>query len=285
MIFHDFVVLHNVGVFSMTEFVRILKELIKERGITQKKFLLDMGLNINAIGDWAKHGNIPKGDTLQRIANYFGVSVDYLLGKSNVMIDDSVLDIVNTIDQDILESCDGDLNIAIDRQNERDHANSRLEAAHIIQKELLHELHNSKLESNISAVFSDHIRMIPVFESVSAGFGALAENTITGYQPVRIVSDTEAEETICIRVTGDSMYPKIEDGDIIQVRKQESVDSGDIAVVLLDGDEGLVKRVLYGRNWIELHSINPMYPVQRYEGIDVQRIRVVGLVRSVIHIF
>lgn len=144
---------------------------------------------------------------------------------------------------------------------------------------------DAKPESNISAVFSDHIRMIPVFESVSAGFGALAENTITGYQPVRIVSDTEAEETICIRVTGDSMYPKIEDGDIIQVRKQESVDSGDIAVVLLDGDEGLVKRVLYGHNWIELHSINPMYPVQRYEGINVQRIRVVGLVRSVIHIF
>lgn len=66
----------------MSTFTENLKKLIKERGITQKKFLLDLGLNINAIGDWTKYGNTPKGDTLQKIANYFSVSVDYLLGKS-----------------------------------------------------------------------------------------------------------------------------------------------------------------------------------------------------------
>lgn len=136
--------------------------------------------------------------------------------------------------------------------------------------------------SNISAVFDDHIRMVPVFESVSAGFGALAENSVVDYIPLRIVSDYEAAETICIRVKGDSMYPKIENGDIIQVHKQESVDSGDIAVVLLDGEEGLVKKVIYGPTWIELHSINPMYPVQRFENADVLRLKVVGNVKRVI---
>lgn len=147
------------------------------------------------------------------------------------------------------------------------------------------ETADDTLTSNIAAVYDDHIRMIPVYESVSAGFGALADNTVTDFQPVRIVSDSEAAETICIRVTGDSMFPKIEDGDIIQVRKQDSVDSGDIAVVLLDGEEGLVKRVVYGETWIELHSINPMYQVQRFEGAEVQRLRVVGLVRGVFHAF
>lgn len=135
--------------------------------------------------------------------------------------------------------------------------------------------------SNISAVYEDHIRMVPVFESVSAGFGALAENSVVDFIPLRIVSDYEAAETICIRVDGDSMFPKIENGDIIQVHKQESVDSGDIAVVLLDGDEGLVKKVVYGSDWIELHSINPMYPVQRFEKADVLRLRVVGKVKGV----
>ncbi len=135
--------------------------------------------------------------------------------------------------------------------------------------------------SNISAVFDDHIRMVPVFESVSAGFGALAENSVVDFIPLRIVSDYEASETICIRVQGDSMYPKIEDGDLIQVHKQDSVDSGDIAVVLLDGEEGLVKKVIYGPTWIELHSINPMYPVQRFEDADVLRLRVVGKVKGV----
>lgn len=136
--------------------------------------------------------------------------------------------------------------------------------------------------SNISAVFSDHIRMVPVFESVSAGFGALAENSVVDFIPLRIVSDYEASETICIRVQGDSMYPKIENGDLIQVHKQDSVDSGDIAVVLLDGEEGLVKKVIYGPTWIELHSINPEYQVRRFDDADVLRLKVVGKVKRVI---
>lgn len=119
----------------MSTFTDNLKKLIKERGITQKKFLLDLGLNINAIGDWTKYGNTPKGDTLQKIANYFSVSVDYLLGKSENAIDDSVLDRVNSIEPDILEACDGNLNTAEKWQEERDDLTSRLEAAHEIYKQ------------------------------------------------------------------------------------------------------------------------------------------------------
>ena len=140
-------------------------------------------------------------------------------------------------------------------------------------------------QPNVSAVFDDHIRMVPVFESVSAGFGSYADDSIIGYAPFRIVSASEAAETIAIRVAGDSMYPKIEDGDLIQVHKQESVDSGSIAVMLLDGEEGLVKKVIYGPDWIELHSINPLYPVRRFEGEEVLRLRVVGLVKGVFHEF
>jgi repressor LexA len=78
------------------------------------------------------------------------------------------------------------------------------------------------------------------------------------------------------------MYPKIEDGDIIQVHKQDSVDSGSLAVVLVDGEEALVKKVVYGETWIELHSINPMYKTVRFNGADVLRVRVLGLVRKII---
>ena len=135
-------------------------------------------------------------------------------------------------------------------------------------------------KTNISAVYKKNIRMVPVFESVSAGFGAYADDQILDYCPFIINSEKEAAETIAIRVSGDSMSPKIEDGDIIRVHKQESVDSGSIAVVLLDGEEGLVKKVVYGDDWIELHSINPYYPVRRFEGEEVLRLRVVGLVKG-----
>lgn len=137
-------------------------------------------------------------------------------------------------------------------------------------------------ESNISAVFTDGIRMIPLFNSVSAGFGATAQDEIIDYIPLRIVSDYEAKETMCIRVKGDSMSPKIDNGDIIQVQKRSSIDSGSIAVVLLDGEEGLVKKVEYGKDWIELHSFNPYYPVRRFEGPEVLRLEVVGLVKKII---
>ena len=66
------------------------------------------------------------------------------------------------------------------------------------------------------------------------------------------------------------------------MHKQDSVDSGAIAVVLLDKSDGYVKKIVYGEDWIELHSINPMYPVQRFEGKDAYRIEVVGLVKKII---
>lgn len=139
------------------------------------------------------------------------------------------------------------------------------------------------MKSNISYVIDNNmIHPIPVFESVSAGFGAYASSDIVDYIPVVIKNPYDVDDTIAIKVTGDSMYPKIEDGDIIVVRRQTSVDSGDIAVVLLDGDEGLVKKVVYGSTWIELHSINPEYKTKRFDDAEVQRLRVVGKVMQVI---
>lgn len=127
------------------------------------------------------------------------------------------------------------------------------------------------------------IHLAPLFETVSAGFGAFAENQAVDYIPVYVSKKSEAAETICIRVSGDSMYPVIDDGDIIQVRKQDNVISGSVAVVLVDGDEGFVKNVYYEEDkWVELRSINPMYPVMRYEGRDMEKVRVVGFVTKVI---
>lgn len=141
---------------------------------------------------------------------------------------------------------------------------------------------NDKPDSNITVLPNKKIRMVPLYESVSAGFGVLANDMIVDYIPLFISSDIEASETLCIKVQGNSMYPKIEDGDIVQVQKVASVDSGKIAVVLIDDDDGLVKRVVYGDDWIELQSINPEYPPKRFEGADVQRIRVMGLVKKII---
>ncbi len=141
---------------------------------------------------------------------------------------------------------------------------------------------STKIEGNAIFLDKNRIFLVPLYESVSAGFGAHADDSIVDYLPCYLSGQAEAENTLCIKVKGDSMYPKIEDGDTIQVHKQNCVDSGSLAVVLLDGEEGLVKKVVYGDNWIELHSINPMYPVQRFEGEDAERIQILGLVKRII---
>lgn len=138
----------------------------------------------------------------------------------------------------------------------------------------------------LSAVPQSGLRLIPLYESVSAGFGVIPQSIPVGTVPVNIHSQSEANDTICVRVQGDSMAPKIEDGDIIVVRKQTSIDSGRIGVFPVDGEDTVVKRIVYryGESWVELHSLNVAYPVRRFEGHDALKVRVLGVVKQVIKI-
>ena len=134
---------------------------------------------------------------------------------------------------------------------------------------------------NLNPLPKENIYMRPLFNSVAAGFGAVAENTIVSYIPTYIKNPIEQEQYIWISVQGDSMSPLIDDGCDILIKKQESVDSGQIGVVLIDDEDAVVKKINYGKNWIELVSINPYYPPRRFEGADIQRVRVLGLVKKV----
>lgn len=133
---------------------------------------------------------------------------------------------------------------------------------------------------NVEIADVNGIYSVPVFDSVSAGFGAYADSCAVDYRPTYISNPSDFENYLWINVKGNSMYPKIEDGDRILVHRQDSVDSGSVAVVMID-DEAVVKKVKYGKNWVELHSFNPDYPVRRFEDEDLLRLRVVGLVKEV----
>lgn len=116
----------------------------------------------------------------------------------------------------------------------------------------------------------------PLFASVSAGFGTTREEAI-GTFPCVVRSEEEAENTLCVIVSGNSMYPEINNGDIIQVRRQPSVDYGDIAVVRVDG-EYFVKKVEYGPEYIRLVSINEDYEPIILKGAELLSCSVVGKV-------
>lgn len=118
--------------------------------------------------------------------------------------------------------------------------------------------------------------MIPVLGRVSAGTGVTAEEDVIGYEPADAKYGNG--EYFYLQVKGDSMSPKIDDGDMVLVHRQTSVDSGTIGVFSVDGDDGFVKKVEYDTEYIHLISLNPYYPPLVFEGPDVLRVYVLGKV-------
>lgn len=63
-------------------FIERTTELREERNLTEKQVLLDCGLNKNSFGIW-KQGRLPVSATRKILADYFGVSVEYLMGETD----------------------------------------------------------------------------------------------------------------------------------------------------------------------------------------------------------
>ena len=118
-----------------------------------------------------------------------------------------------------------------------------------------------------------------VIGSIAAGYDHQAVEEYTGDTvtvPAASLHGRRPEEYFALRVKGDSMFPKLEEGDTILVRRCETVEPGAIAVVLYNGDEATVKKVYMGNGWIDLIPINPEYPTRRIEGEDLSLCRILG---------
>ncbi|MBE6707944.1 MAG: helix-turn-helix transcriptional regulator [Ruminococcaceae bacterium] len=59
-----------------------LKELRESKGLSQYTFARDFGVSQSAVGNWESGIRLPKADIIEKIAEYFDVSVDYLLGRT-----------------------------------------------------------------------------------------------------------------------------------------------------------------------------------------------------------
>lgn len=122
---------------------------------------------------------------------------------------------------------------------------------------------------------------LPILGDVAAGMGAYAQNMIDGYE--KVPSDwLTSPEDVFLKVKGDSMFPKFEEGDLLLIHPQETLENGEYGVVLIDGDNGVVKRVMLGDGWIELLSVNPSYPPRRFSGPETERVRIFGKVKKLL---
>jgi len=135
---------------------------------------------------------------------------------------------------------------------------------------------NNWLETHAIPVGQGDMGLLPIYGRVSAGPGIFAEEDIIGYD--WISKKYANKEHFFLRVVGDSMSPKLDEGDLVLVRKQTSLDSGDVGVFIIDDMDGVVKKVEYGKDYIRLISFNHNYPPREFRGRDVLRIRVCGRV-------
>lgn len=124
---------------------------------------------------------------------------------------------------------------------------------------------------------ADMGNVAPLLGTVRAGLPMYAEENIEDYIPIR---QADGAKYFWLRVRGDSMNAAgIFDGDEILVRQQPEVEDGQIAVVLVNGDEATVKRFHQQGDVVLLtpQSYNPEHQTQLYN-IKQTTVRVVGLV-------
>lgn len=123
---------------------------------------------------------------------------------------------------------------------------------------------------------------VPLLGIVKGGFDYFANENIIGYiVPDDTISD--AQNCYALEVTGDSMYPFINEGSTIIVHKQEDFENEDTCIVLINGDEATVKVVKKTENGITLISHNPTYPKKEYtqKEIETLPIQIIGVVKQV----
>lgn len=195
------------------------EELAKEKGKTTTAIGKELGVSPSTMSYWRNNKSAsPKPDILAKLAEYFDVSVDYLLGNSKVR------------KTTVIEIDTGIFTAAV-----------------------LKEMKNTPIPEFIGKGVK-----IPVLGVVRAGIPIEAEENIIDYEEI---SQTMAAtgDFFALQIKGDSMEPRITEGDVVIVRKQSTVDNGEIAVVLVNGNEATIKKFYKTDNGIKLISTNSKY--------------------------
>lgn len=119
--------------------------------------------------------------------------------------------------------------------------------------------------------------LVPLVGVVNCGIPLFAEDNIEEYIDTPS-EDLESGETyFWLRAKGDSMINVgIHAGDLLLIRKQNDVDSGDIAVVSVNGDNATLKRIIKKENAIILQPENPACETKFFVGEEINTIKIRG---------
>lgn len=140
--------------------------------------------------------------------------------------------------------------------------------------------------------FGNSVVSIPLLGTVKAGYDYLAEENWEGTKEIK-EELAKTGDFFALRIKGDSMFETLWENDIVAVKKQDFANDGDIAVVLINGDEATVKKIRILDNGIKLiplnRRINPETQEPFYEDIffnkkdiETKPVKIIGIVKQII---
>lgn len=209
---------------------QVLNSLMAETNVSAYKISKETGISDRLIGYWKKGEKMPSAENLLTIANYFGISVDYLL----------------TGEDKIKPIADDELELLKYYKELPDREQQRL----IGRASALAEVYKEQVEEPKPPIISISCSQ----NRVSAGIG----EELYDYEQWDTVDVIETpvsrKADFMLIVDGESMSPKFHDGDHVLVRQQPAVELGQIGIFYVDG-KGYIKK--YDGDY--LISLNPDY--------------------------
>lgn len=128
-------------------------------------------------------------------------------------------------------------------------------------------------------ISQNHGVSINVLGRVAAG---IPINAITEIIDTEEISEDLAKtgDFFALQIKGDSMEPKISNGDVVIVRQQDDAETGDTVIALINGDDAVCKRLRKYKEGLELISTNPSYSPLYFdeETIKNKPVRIIGKV-------
>ena len=163
----------------------------------------------------------------------------------------------------------------------KEDANEKVSLAHELKLETDELLQKVSLEDLKKLSDKNKLSKIPILGTVKAGYDWLAEENVVDYITLK-ENLPNIKEYYALKITGDSMLPLLSEGDLVIIHSQDDVESGQTAVVLINGEEATVKKVIKTSEGIELHSMNPYYPVKKFNFEDMKNIpvKIIGRVKE-----
>lgn len=218
----------------------------KQRGITQKELAKEVGISASTMTDYMKLRSAPSFGVIQKLADYFGVRKSDIDTTFKEESTDSLPDTPDFLTQQITDNV-----VQLSPENKK----IVLRTSEDLLKEQNEE------ETKINEV-SEVISLYQV-EVVSETAAACGFNYGFGYDDTERetieVDEQPPRHDIATKVSGDSMQPDYQDGDILYlVDKGLTTYNGDLAVIAY-GDRSYFKKIYTENGRLRLVSLNDKY--------------------------